>query len=59
MEDAGADMDCYFEFCKSAEGIASNACNNGNVRWVGCVYSSCLWCENDLVLFWILWFVFV
>lgn len=32
VEDAGPDMDCYFEFCKSPEGIASNACNNGNVR---------------------------
>ena len=32
VDDAGPDMDCYVEFCKSPEGIASNACNNGNVR---------------------------
>ncbi len=25
-------MDCYKEFCKSAEGIKSNACNTGHVR---------------------------
>lgn len=32
VDDAGPDMDCYVEFCKSAEGIASGACLNGNVR---------------------------
>ena len=32
VEDAGPDMDCYVEFCKSEEGIASNACHNGNIR---------------------------
>lgn len=32
VEDAGPDVDCYIEFCKSSEGIRSNACNNGNVR---------------------------
>eukprot|EP01038_Epipyxis_sp_PR26KG_P009420 gene9420-12689_t len=32
VDDAGPDLDCYVEFCKSKEGIASNACNNGNVR---------------------------
>lgn len=32
VEDAGPDMDCYYEFCKSPEGIASGACTNGNVR---------------------------
>ena len=25
-------MDCYKEFCKSPEGIKSNACNTGQVR---------------------------
>ncbi len=32
VEDAGPDLDCYVEFCKSSEGIASNACNNGNIH---------------------------
>ena len=32
VEDMGTDVDCYKEFCKSPEGIGSNACNNGNVR---------------------------
>jgi hypothetical protein len=32
VENAGADPDCYVEFCKSKEGIASRACENGNVR---------------------------
>ena len=32
VEDMGADMDCYKEFCKSTEGIRSNACNTGQVR---------------------------
>jgi len=31
VEDMGADMDCYKEFCKSPEGIRSNACNTGQV----------------------------
>jgi hypothetical protein len=32
VEDAGPDMDCYVEFCKSQEGINSNACHNGNIH---------------------------
>jgi hypothetical protein len=32
VEDAGPDPDCYVEFCKSEEGINSNACHNGNIR---------------------------
>jgi hypothetical protein len=32
VENTGKDMDCYEEFCKSPEGIRSNACNNGHVR---------------------------
>ena len=32
VEDAGPDPDCYVEFCKSQEGIASDACNNGHIR---------------------------
>lgn len=32
VEDAPPDDDCYELFCKSAEGIASNACNTGQVR---------------------------
>jgi len=32
VEDAGPDPDCFVEFCKSEEGINSNACNNGNIR---------------------------
>jgi hypothetical protein len=32
VEDAGPDVNCYIEFCKSPEGQRSNACNNGNVR---------------------------
>jgi hypothetical protein len=32
VEDAGPDPDCYVEFCKSSEGIASNACNTGQIR---------------------------
>lgn len=32
VEDAATDVDCYVEFCKSPEGIKSNACNTGQVR---------------------------
>lgn len=32
VEDMGADLNCYEEFCKSNEGIASNACNTGQIR---------------------------
>jgi len=32
VEDTSTDINCYTEFCKSPEGIKSNACNNGNVR---------------------------
>jgi hypothetical protein len=32
VEDAGPDLDCYVEFCNSSEGIASNACNTGQIR---------------------------
>ena len=32
VEDAATDLDCYAEFCKSEEGIKSNACNTGQVR---------------------------
>jgi hypothetical protein len=32
VEDAGPDPDCYVEFCNSSEGIASNACNTGQIR---------------------------
>ena len=32
VETMGSDMDCYEEFCKSPEGIRSNACNTGQVR---------------------------
>lgn len=32
VEDAGPDINCYEEFCKSTEGIKSKACTNGNVR---------------------------
>ena len=32
VEDAGPDMDCYVEFCKSPEGQRSNACTNGHVH---------------------------
>jgi hypothetical protein len=32
VENAGPDIDCYLEFCKSKEGIESNACNNDNKR---------------------------
>ena len=32
VDDAGPDDDCYKIFCASAEGIASNACNTGQVR---------------------------
>jgi hypothetical protein len=32
VEDMAPDVDCYKEFCKSPEGIQSNACNTGQVR---------------------------
>jgi uncharacterized Fe-S cluster protein YjdI len=32
VEDAGPDIDCYQDFCASAEGIRSRACVNGNVH---------------------------
>lgn len=32
VEDMSTDMDCYKEFCTSREGIASNACNTGQIR---------------------------
>lgn len=32
VENAGPDVDCYIDFCKSPEGIQSNACNTGQVR---------------------------
>lgn len=32
VEWAGPDVNCYTEFCKSPEGIKSNACNTGQVR---------------------------
>ena len=32
VEDAGPDLDCYVEFCNSSEGIASDACNTGQIR---------------------------
>ena len=32
VNDMDTDVNCYTEFCSSAEGIKSNACNNGNVR---------------------------
>jgi hypothetical protein len=32
VENADTDIDCYSEFCKSPEGIRSNACNTGQVR---------------------------
>lgn len=32
VENAGPDIDCYEEFCKSPEGIQSNACHTGQVR---------------------------
>lgn len=32
VETAGADMDCYVEFCKSPIGQSSGACLNGHVR---------------------------
>jgi [Skp1-protein]-hydroxyproline N-acetylglucosaminyltransferase len=32
IEDTSTDVNCFDEFCKSPEGQASNACNNGNIR---------------------------
>lgn len=32
VEDTSTDIDCYVEFCRSLEGIRSNACNTGQVR---------------------------
>ena len=32
VEDMSTDMNCFFEFCKSPEGVRSNACNDGRVR---------------------------
>lgn len=32
VDDMGADVDCYLEFCKSPEGQRSNACNTGQIR---------------------------
>lgn len=32
VEDMSTDVDCYIEFCKSEEGIASHACERGQVR---------------------------
>ena len=32
VEDMSTDMDCYVEFCKSPEGVRSNACNTGQIR---------------------------
>lgn len=32
VEDGPTDIDCYVEFCKSPEGIKSNACHTGQVR---------------------------
>ena len=32
VEDTGTDVNCYDEFCKSAEGVRSGACTNHQVR---------------------------